>query len=413
MKTIGRIGGYIIIALLLVLSFSLSPASASISPDSLQATLTPGESITEMKEVHIETVPPKADVIFAFDVTASMTPIIATAKINAITIMNTLNLIPGVDIHYGVMSYMDYIGEFSSCGYSNSYGSVPDYPYSLDQSITGSTTPVVNAINGLIIGHGDDLPQDYTRVFYESYADTSVGWRPGAKRILVNFGDNVPHDCNLNEGVTGGTWSTGVDPGRNGVVGGGDDLDLQTVLAAMATNGVTLLECHTTSTNSVYWTYWTGLTGGDFYITGSTTLVTDVVNAVETELTAAEVHDVHLEVTPGFESWLESVSPPSYPVVVPCNSVLFEITIRVPDGTLSGIYNFTISAVDGVGVNYGDQAVQIEVIGPPPPPPPTYVVGGTVVQEDMLLVLLPWAVVAGLLVLATGAGLFARRRLKR
>jgi len=86
------------------------------------------------------------------------------------------------------------------------------------------------AINAMTLGDGEDGPEDYTRAFFESYADSAVGWRDGAQRILVHFGDNVPHDNNLNEGVTTGTWSTGGDPGRDELQGTADDLDLQTVL---------------------------------------------------------------------------------------------------------------------------------------------------------------------------------------
>jgi hypothetical protein len=203
---------------------------------------------------------------------------------------------------------MDYPASYSSCGYSSTYGSAPDgdYAYSLDQSVTPNTLDVENAINGLVLGYGADGPQDYTRIFYESYADPNVSWRPGAKRILVNFGDNVPHDCNLNEGVSGGTWTTGGDPGRDEIMGTADDLDLQTVLGDMATNGVVLLEAHTTSYANVHWNYWTGLTGGDVFITGSSTLVVDVINAVTAALVVPEVTDLHLEASSGFESWIAS-----------------------------------------------------------------------------------------------------------
>jgi hypothetical protein len=199
---------------------------------------------------------------------------------------------------------------------------------------------------------------------YESYADPSVEWRTGAKRILVNFGDNVPHDCNLNEEVPGktGTWSTGGDPGRDEVMGTADDLDLQTALAAMDSNGVVLLECHTSAYANEYWAYWTGITGGGVYLTSSDTLVDDIVTAVEDALEVPMAYSLHLEISPGFESWLESVSPPSYPEVEPCNTVEFEVTIRVPEGTEDGEYNFTISAVDEDGVSHGDQQVTITVV---------------------------------------------------
>jgi hypothetical protein len=318
--------------------------------------------------VHIEEVPPKADVVFAFDLTGSMGGIIGTAKAKAALIIASLDAIPDVAIQYGVMSYMDYPHSYSSCGYSAEYGTTAwgcgDYAYRLDQAVTGDSTAVIGAINALTLGCGSDGPQDYTRIMYESYADPSVEWRTGAKRILVNFGDNVPHDCNLNEEVPGktGTWSTGGDPGRDEVMGTADDLDLQTALAAMDSNGVVLLECHTSAYANEYWAYWTGITGGGVYLTSSDTLVDDIVTAVEDALEVPMAYSLHLEISPGFESWLESVSPPSYPEVEPCNTVEFEVTIRVPEGTEDGEYNFTISAVDEDGVSHGDQQVTITVV---------------------------------------------------
>jgi len=356
----------IVVAALLLVSL-IMPASASISPTTLVAELAPGESVSETKTVTIPEVPPRADVVFAFDLTGSMYGIINTAKAQAVNILTALNALAGVDIQYGVMSYMDYNGYYSSCGYADYYGWGSDYPYQLNQAITSNTTGVVSAINGLTLGGGMDGPQDYTRIFYESYADPNVSWRSGARRILVNFGDNVPHDCNLNEGVTEGIWSTGGDPGRDATMGNADDLDLQAVLADMATNGVILLECHTTTYANAYWSYWTGITGGGLYITSSGTLPDDIVEAVEDALEVPVVNGLHLEASTGYESWLTSVSPSSYDGLAPGNEVSFNLTITVPDDTPDGVYNFTISALDGVGVSYGDQEVTITVVSNLPP----------------------------------------------
>ncbi|HJH27351.1 MAG TPA: hypothetical protein C5S37_11440 [Methanophagales archaeon] len=358
----------ILFAVVMIGSVLAVLASASISPDTLEAELSPCESITVDKEVHIEK-PVKADVIFSFDLTGSMGGIIATAKSNASEIMTALNA-TGVDINYGVMSYMDYPHRYDSCGYNRMYGSSAsgDYAYSLDQSLTSNRTAVNDTINALTLGSGADGPQDYTRIFYESYADPSVGWRPGAKRILVNFGDNVPHDCNLNEGVPGktGIWTTGGDPGRDEIMGTADDLDLQAVLANMSANGTILLECHTTIWKKEYWDYWTNITGGNVSITGSATLVNDVVGAITAGLETPEVYGLHLAVTTsGFEDWLVSVVPDSYPVVSHCETVTFEETIHVPIETECGVYTFTVSAMDDKGVSYGDQTVTIDVPCPP------------------------------------------------
>lgn len=176
----------------------ISPASAILTPNSLDATLNPEETITVTKTVEIPTYPPKADVLFSFDLTGSMSGILATAKLQAGNIMTTLGGL-GVDINYGVASYMDYPAYYNSCGYSNTYGSTSygDYAYSLDQSITNDQTLVTNAINGLILGYGVDGPQDYTRIFYESYADPNIAWRDGTDVYYYPYqfdGDVTPDD---------------------------------------------------------------------------------------------------------------------------------------------------------------------------------------------------------------------------
>jgi hypothetical protein len=364
----------VLFAMVMIGSVLAVLASASISPDTVEAELSPCESINIAKTV-IPEIPLRADVVFAFDLTGSMSGTIATAKAKSGVIMTKLETdYPDVDFNYAVMSYMDYPHTYSSCGYNNRvYGSSSsgDYAYSLDQSLTSNQAAVTTAINGLTLGWGADGPQDYTRIMYESYAELigetnptygPVGWRPGAKRILVNFGDNVPHDCNLNEGVPGktGIWTTGADPGRDEIILNADDLDLQTVLAAMSANGVILLECHTTTLRKEYWEYWTGITGGGVHITTSSTLVDDVVAAVTAGLTVPKVYDLHLEASSGFESWVSSV-PVKYDEVDPGATVTFTETIHVPIETECGEYTFTVSAMDNKGVSYGDQTVTIDV----------------------------------------------------
>ena len=321
--------------------------------------------------------PPRADIVFAFDLTGSMGGILSSAQSGAGNIMDALDAL-GVDVNYGVMSYMDYPHSYSDyCGYSASYGSAGvDYAYSLDQAVTDDNTAVTAAINALTLGSGNDGPEAYTRFMYESYADTDVDWRPGARKIVVNFADYVPHDCNLNEGVTTGTWTTGGDPGRDELQNTADDLDLQEVLAEMADQGIMLLECHSSTSFQDYWDYWTGITGGVVTLIGSGTMVDDVITAVTEGLTVVEVDGLHLEVvTAGFGSWA-AFDPAYYDEVATGTSKSFKETICVPAGTEPGTYTFTVSALDDNGVSYGDQSVEIRVpqgevtgIGVLPPEP--------------------------------------------
>jgi len=360
---------WFVIPLTTLFLLSAAIAVADISPTSLTATLNLGESVTETKDVTLPAVIPKGDIIFAFDLTGSMGGEIATAKAQAVNIMTNLGALIS-DPQFAVMSYMDYPHYYSSCGYSADYGwaGSGDYAYSLDHSLSADKTAVAAAINALVLGSGMDGPQDYTRIFYESYADPAIGYRAGSKRILLNFGDNVPHDCNLYEGYSAGTWSTGGDPGRDEIMGTGDDLDLQTVLAGMASNNVTLLEVHSSSYMSGLWDYWTSITGGQNYLLAS---AGDLPAAIQTLVEGEATYVAHLTLevtTAGYEGWLTSVVPAAYEDLMLPAAVDFDVVITVPGDATPGIHTFYISAI-GDGASYGDQLVTIEV----PEPGPSYI----------------------------------------
>ena len=336
-----------------------------MTPATIEVTLSPGECISETKTVTLEGSPASVDIMFSFDLTGSMSGIIDTAKAKADEIMAAVQAeLPDSTVRFGVVSYMDYPHNYDSCGYADTYGWGSDYAYRLDQALTEDTGAVSSAISALVLGSGADGPQDYTRIFYESYADTDIGWEEGVK-IWINFGDNVPHDCDLNEGVPGksGTWTTGGDPGRDEIMGTEDDLDLQTVLADMAANDIILMELHTTSYNQEYWDYWTGLTGGATFITDSAgdDLVDSIVDAVEEAV--RHIDSLTLEASAGYEGWLSSVTPAEYTdIYIPVEGVdfEFEINICVPEEIECGLHEFTINAV-GDGATLTAQTVAIDV----------------------------------------------------
>ncbi len=361
----------------------------SVSPTTLTATLAPGNSTTETKIVSLTGSIPKADVVFSFDLTGSMGGTLTTAQAQALNIMTQLDTVIS-DANYGVTSHMDYPHAYTSFGYSATYGdatycggsyySACDYAYALNQSITINRTAVKNAINGLNLGNGYDGPEDYTRVFYESYADTRIGWRSGAKRIFVHFGDSVPHDNNLYEGIPAYAsytynYSTGGDPGRNEIMDvtsdpskigvGNDDLDFQKVLAAMKDNNVILLEVHSSSYDSVYWNNWVNRTGGGLYYisTSGTGLASAILSLVNTS--ASNIATLSLTTVPAsYASWV-STTPESYTnFTIPSAGVdkSFAVIVTPPAGTLPGVYNFKIQAIADGGL-IGEQNVSITVTG--------------------------------------------------
>lgn len=351
-----------IVALLLLTQ--IAPIiSASLNPPTLTATLRAGESTTETKNVFLSGTIPKADIMFAFDATGSMAGTIATAQAQALNIMNSLSAYID-DAQFGVISHRDYHGYYNSYGYKNQYGYMGDYPYNLTQPITSNHQAVKQAMDSLIAGYGYDYPECYTRVMYESYSDSAIGWRPGAKHILIMLNDAVPHDDNLNEGVPGtvGTYSTGGDPGRDTIMFTADDLDLQPVLAEMAANHIVLLVVRMSDDYFNYWSHWAGITGGSAYMSSEG----DIPSAIRLLVggTAAHVSKLKLKTEAGYEAWLKPTSPTEYSEIdIPPEGITktFSINITAPLATTPGVYHFKIIA-DADGTNYGEQEVTITIL---------------------------------------------------
>jgi len=229
--------------------------------------------------------PHQLDVMFAFDLSGSMADDIAAAKKMASDIMVCLNKETWLDVRFGLITYVDYPYYYNYCGYAAQYGVAPDYPYALNVSLTKDKTLVNDTIQALGLFNGADAPQDYTRIMHEGWNDSNIGWRAECTvKIMVNFGDNVPHDHNLNELVAPGVWNTGVDPGRDAIAGTADDLDLQTEILNLLINDIEWFEIHGTGIGLFpHWGYWAGCTNGRAYDLHTTTVAQvnfDIVNKV-------------------------------------------------------------------------------------------------------------------------------------
>lgn len=339
----------------------------------VDATLCPGQTVHETKRIFISPAPGRADVVFAFDTTQSMQPVLDAAKANALVIMNDLaRVIP--DIQFGVVDLRDYP--------ISPLGQTGDWPYLVRQSVTANRAAVSTAVNATSAGGGGDRPEAYARVLYESVTDSTLGWRSDTRRFVVMFGDDVPHDDNLNARVVnppvnpGGTWCGEaspcvLDPGRDGTVGTADDLDFQGVLDSVAAHRTTLLFVvsgagSTSQANlTTYWKQWAGWTntGGDAL---SLADAAALPAAIQNLVTAASRRISRLELRtlpPDYQYWL-TVQPPFYAdLVIPAGGtqVTFEVDITVPAGTRLGTTHvFDVKAI-GDGAVYGEQGVTIHV----------------------------------------------------
>lgn len=331
---------------------------ATVTPENLQVELGAGEGFLEEKSLTTDQTPiGKLDVMFLFDLTGSMNDDLADAKASANDLITDINgVVP--DSAFGVGSFMDYTETYHYCGYSATYGdaSSGDYPFSLDEDITSDASAVASAINGLSIGYGFDGPEAYARALHESL---SVDWRDGARRVVVIFEDNVPHDCSL---ATYGCGSgTGVDPGADALAGTGDDLAWDAVVADLKAAGITVLVLEADfGVCDGPWDYLASETGGVREpISNADNLVDEITALIEG--VAGTVSALSVIPQEGFEDWVEW-SPDAYFNVSGNQTVGFDINVTVPPGTEPGLYHFYVKFI-GDGTVLATQTVQVTVPG--------------------------------------------------
>jgi hypothetical protein len=159
-------------------------AHATVQPNTNVLTLDPGQVFEETLTV---TIPksagtPVADVYFLADTTGSMTAILGAVQAGANNVLTALNGL-GADIAFGVGNYKD-------------FASGDPYGFQHQVSPTHSLPTATAGINAWSASGGGDLPEAGLFAL-DSLAvapGPGIGWRSGAKRIIVWFGDAPGHD---------------------------------------------------------------------------------------------------------------------------------------------------------------------------------------------------------------------------
>lgn len=362
-------------------AFASTAEAGRLEPETFSVELKPGETVVEHKTAFLPASPPRGDVIFSMDLTGSMGGELNNMKTNAVAIMNAVAaVIP--DVEFGVTSYEDYPASYTSCGYSSTYGFTSDRPFRLSQGLTGTTASVASALSALNLGSGFDGPESYTRALYETYAeltpagagsDGPIGWRPGARRIVVNFGDNIPHDCDVGGPVGTPGYSTGADPGRDGATGTADDLAILDVIDGMTANNIVLINLFSSPFDAFgvsLWNAYAARNGGTNFvinangtIPGGIDIATTIAGLIEDAVST--VGTLTIGMCPGSEayaSWLVGSTPASYTSVSLPDTVTFDVEYGPPAGTADGVHTFELCAI-GDGAVLGRQQVTVTVKG--------------------------------------------------
>ncbi|HZL99787.1 MAG TPA: hypothetical protein VFD43_05995 [Planctomycetota bacterium] len=157
--------------------------TVSFVPPDTTLVLDPGEQQAVTVEVCLPGAELKADVYLLADVTTSMGPVLDQLKSDASRIVGTLLGTPGMDIAIGLGSYRDFFNQ-----------PFPPQPFVPQVAPTKVTQDIVDGINEWSASGGGDPPESQFYALWRLATDPTVGFRPGAKRIVVWFGDSPAHD---------------------------------------------------------------------------------------------------------------------------------------------------------------------------------------------------------------------------
>jgi hypothetical protein len=207
------------VSLLLCAVLAGCGARDTLAPEQWTGYIPPAASKQFEVRVRLAQDPPsleRIDILLLFDITQSMREVIDEVRANAGTIMRAIRA-GNPNSAFGLASFADYQEHM---------------PWRLDRDITEDMDSISTAITRLRLYDGKDFPEAYSRALYEA---RFIGWRPGARRFIILFGDAPAHDPNFYGP------STGVDPGRDGIPGTQDDLRFAEVVRDLAVDRITVL----------------------------------------------------------------------------------------------------------------------------------------------------------------------------
>jgi len=210
------ISRYLVSLKLLLAAWLLAPAlvsAGSITPETFEATIAVGESVTVNKTVTTPiTGADRVDVFFLADNTGSMGGIIGSVKSFAGTLLSDLQASIS-DVNFGVGRYLGDPREYGGTALSRAQTA-----YTLQQGISSDATASQTAINAWFASGGGDLPEanffalhqvatsgaatdgigstDIAGGFATGY---NTGWREGAVKVIVWFGDAVSHTTTVDQ----------------------------------------------------------------------------------------------------------------------------------------------------------------------------------------------------------------------
>lgn len=319
------------------------PPPPVVTPDTISGETCEDGCVEQIVRVQVPAVDSplvvnQLDVVFLMDVSGSMGDELDVVKRESNAIMEGLRDLVA-DTNFAIATFADYPG-FSDSRYGGPYGDAGDYPWQADQDLTADTNLVSRAISRVGLLDGQDVPEAYTRALYETQF---LSWRPDARRIVILFGDAIPHDRNF----FGDDY--GVDPGRDGRENTADDLQLRQVVTDLASANVSVIAVDTQDGEEPevtrFFRYVAEETDGQYFRLGTAEQIPEAIQTLVGGQIAS-ISQLMLTAADPYRTWLE-LSPASHANVLYDGRIL-EFRVRIcpgSGGAERGDYTFDLMVV--------------------------------------------------------------------
>jgi hypothetical protein len=181
----------VLLVLMAFLGLSSVAMADSITPSSFTGSGPTGASYSVPKSVTVNAGTPGTSLVDVFllsDTTGSMGDVISAVQTNAAAIVTGAAGLGNVA--FGVGQYKD----------KTTAGDAFDFH--LDQAVTTNTSLVTTAIGTWSAAGGGDTPEQALYALNQVATNAAIGFRPGAAKLVVWFGDAPSHDPSGPTGVT-------------------------------------------------------------------------------------------------------------------------------------------------------------------------------------------------------------------
>lgn len=336
---------------LLGLAVVTTTSLAGVDPAHVQEELAPGATLVVTKTVTTPEIPPLPDIYFLADTTGSMGDVIANVQANASAILTAISTAEPTAA-FGAGDYKDF----------------PYDPYAFqNQAPIDGIPAALAAIGAWSAGGGVDGPEGWLYALYKLATDPGIGWRAGATKIVVQFGDAPAHDP-----VPAAATGLGFDLTEAAVTTALQTAGIHVILVSSPTGYPNALDDDPNVGGGDYASFYgivengspgqasriAAATGGSHLIAATpdevSGLILDALTNLPTDVWPTVVADPGLSVT--FE-------PAVRYGVVSGSTVSFEETITIdpdfPCGTYGAVVTFWANSYPEEGQNIGEETIWV------------------------------------------------------